>query len=360
MDFGLYPHIYKTGHLTGLRSMLEEIWPNNRGILGSGTFYIISAYANFNGGARFYKCFREHTEKGGEINIILGGSAAQRTASRQVTQALLDCGAKVWVTNRKSLMHAKLYGYSSKTGDALVVTSGNFTGPGMSRNVEAAILLSEVETKVMEFSWSTLFRHMLSQSWPTHPVGKLSDVHPAWPLLYDEKVVREVELVDELGTMILILGHADTARIMAAKGSKAARGTQYFWLSKDCFDFFPPLTIRNVKGYKGTLSALIRLEYVDLGKVDEARVTFEAENNLDFRLGTGLLRGTKSAAAGDVACISRITEDRYQLRIYRKGSRLHGPLSAFASDFIGTKEKRYGIISNENFETVSGVKLAES
>ncbi|MBJ6911829.1 hypothetical protein JG661_21425, partial [Vibrio cholerae] len=71
--------------------------------------------------------------------------------------------------------------------------------------------------------------------------------------------------------------------------------------------FFPPLTIRNTRGWKGTLSALITLDYIDLGIRREERVTFEAENNLDFRLGTGALRYSGIAAPGDLACLSRIS-----------------------------------------------------
>ena len=54
--------------------------------------------------------------------------------------------------------------------------------------------------------------------------------------------------------MLLTLSHADTARIQASPGSAAGKGTQYFWLSKDCYDFFPPLTILNHRGTKSTYS----------------------------------------------------------------------------------------------------------
>ena len=103
IEFGLHPNVYATGRHRGLRSMLEEIWIRSHKP-GEGTLYILAGFANYNGGARFYRAFKEHTEKGGEIVAILGGSTSQRTSSRQVVEALLDCGADVNITNRKSLM----------------------------------------------------------------------------------------------------------------------------------------------------------------------------------------------------------------------------------------------------------------
>lgn len=51
-------------------------------------------------------------------------------------------------------------------------------------------------------------------------------------------------------TMVLKLSHADTARINASPRSNAGKGTQYYWLSKDCYDIFPPLTVRNARGFR--------------------------------------------------------------------------------------------------------------
>ena len=75
----------------------------------------------------------------------------------------------------------------------------------------------------------------------------LNDVTaPAWNLLYDEQAAG-IKLDDtEEVTLILRLSHADTARIMADPGTNAGKGSQYFWLSKDSFDFLPPLTILNL------------------------------------------------------------------------------------------------------------------
>jgi len=359
IEFGLHPNIYATGKLRGLRSMLEEVWIRSHKP-GNGTLYILAGFANYNGGARFYKTFKEHTEQGGKVVAFLGGSTSQRTTSRQVVEALLDCGAEVNITNRKSLMHAKCYGLKTNKGEKLIVTSGNFTGPGMAQNVEAALLLGTESTAQIGFSWNELVDGMLRQNWITHKPKVLDSKQPVWELLYDETPGVLVIDQSEKSTMIVKLGHADTARIIARPGTSASKGTQYFWLSKDCFDFFPPLTIRNQRGYKGTLSALVTLHYVDIGKTDdECRVTFEAENNLDFRLGTGLLRNKKLAKKDDLACISRVGEAEYELRIVSKESKNYENLLAFAVNFIGHQGKQYGFIENQQFEDITNVRLGQ-
>lgn len=357
MEFSLHPNIYSTGTHRGLRSMLEDIWVRSHQP-GDGTFYILAGFANFNGGARFYRTFKEHTENGGKIIAVLGGSTSQRTTSRQVVEALLDCGAEVNITNRKSLMHAKCYGLKSDNGERLIVTSGNFTGPGMAQNVEAALLLNSDATAKMGFSWDDLILELLRQRWSIYRPSAFDPKDPVWQLLYDETPgVVKIDQSDEL-TLIVKLGRSDTARIMALPDSSSSRGTQYFWLSKDSFDFFPPLTIRNNRGYKGTLSALITLHYIDLGKTDtDCRVTFEAENNLDFRLGTRLLKNTQLAARGDLACISRIGEAEYELRIIREGSPFYNSLLLHAVNFIGHKGKQFGYLGNREFEELINTRL---
>lgn len=353
IEFGLHPNIYATGTHKGLRSMLEDIWIRSHKP-GNGTFYIISGFANFNGGARFYKTFKEHTENGGRIIAFLGGSSSQRTTSRQVVDALLECGVEVNITNRKSLMHAKCYGIRTDEGEKLVITSGNFTGPGMAQNVEAAMLVGTDATAQMGFSWEELTTGMLQQSWTTHKLLELTPRQPAWGLLYDESPGVLAIDQSEMITMIIKLGHSDTARILAVPGSSASKGTQYFWLSKDCFDFFPPLTIRNQRGYKGTLSALVTLHYIDLDVTDRTcRVTYEAENNQDFRLGTGDLRYKQLAHKGDLACISRIGEDEYELRIIPKESIHYKILLSYAINYIGHQGKQYGFIENQLFEEIT-------
>jgi hypothetical protein len=349
-EFTLHPNIYKTGRSAGLINLLEQVWVRDH-VPGDGTFYIISGFANYNGGVRFYNVFREHIQEGGQVVAYLGGSTAQHLSSQQSVQALLECGAEVNIINRKRLMHAKCYGAQTSKGQKLIVTSGNFTGPAMSQNVEAALLLDTDLTRSIQFSWSDLINNLQSQRWQFYKPTLNDRANPGWRLLYDE-VVGAVKL-DETQevTLIMVLGHNDTARIQATPGSDAAKGTQYFWLSKDSYDFFPPLTVRNQRGVKTTYSTLISLKYIDIGEVDrQCRVTFEAENNFDFRLGTGRLRYTRMAQKGDIAAITRISETEYELRIYND-------LLPYAINFIGHRGKKFGYISNQEFAQKTGFRL---
>ncbi len=92
------------------------------------------------------------------------------------------------------------------------------------------------------------------------------------------------------------------------------------------------------------------MNYIDIGvKDNECRVTFEAENNLDFRLGTGKLRYTRVAQAGDLAAITRTSEYDYELRIIKQESDLFTRLIPNAINFIGHRGKKYGYISNAEF-----------
>lgn len=357
MQFSLHPNVYSTGPLTGLRSMLEDIWVRSHRP-GDGTFFIVSGFANFNGGVRFYRTFREHVENGGKIVAFLGGSPSQRLSSKQSVDALLECGAEVTVINRKRLLHAKCYGAVTSTRTSLVVTSGNFTGPGMSQNLETSLLVENDALTSSNFSWDSLVAGMRSQRWLNYQMNQHPAGGPGWRLLYDEFVSEPQLDESEETTVVVMLGHADTARIQAAPGSNQGKGSQYFWLSKDIFDFFPPLTIRNERGIKGTLSTIVTLHYTDLGVTDTAcRVTFEAENNLDFRLGTGKLRYTGIASEGDLACISRIAETEYELRIIRKNTPQYDVLSPYAITYIGHQGKRYGLVDNMQFETLMSVRL---
>jgi len=282
--FSLHPDVYATGPVNGLLRMLEHVW-TKEATPGEGTFYIVSGFANYNGGVRFFEVFRKHIQAGGRIVAFFGGSTSQRLSSRQIVRELLNCGVEVHLINRKRLLHAKCYGTSGVAGERLIVTSGNFTGPGMGQNVEAAVILDQATTSSMHFSWDQMIANMLSQSW-NHYTPSLADLKaPAWTLLYDESARKVMLDESEESTMVVLLGHADTARIQADPGTNAGKGTQYFWLSKDCYDFFPPLTIKNKTGRKATFSCLVNMFYVDLVSVDrKCRVTFEAENNLDFRL----------------------------------------------------------------------------
>ena len=95
------------------------------------------------------------------------------------------------------------------------------------------------------------------------------------------------------------------------------------------------------------------LTYKDLNdKKKEERVTYEAENNLDFRLGTGALRGTNIAFEGDMAALTRLSEKDYELRIFQIGTPIFLELQKYAINFIGHMGKRYGYIDNETFNKI--------
>lgn len=355
-ELAVHPNVYATGRSKGLVPLLERVWLREQEP-GEGTFYVISGFANYNGGVRFFPVFRRHIERGGKVEAVFAGNAGQNLTSRQVVRAMLECGADVHVVNRKRLVHMKSYGSQTRDGDMVVVSSGNFTGPGMAQNVEMSVLLDRPTTRHMGFSWEGLMSHMLSQRWQLYrpTIGDLSA--PVWRLLYDEQASNIVLDATAEVTMILILGHADTVRINAEPGTVQARGTQYFWLSRDCYDFFPALTIPNAHGVKRTYSCLVQMNFVDLGQIKKVRVTFEAENNLDFRLGTGALRGTRLARRGDVAAISRIGESSYELRLFRQEIPMAGRLAAHAVYFVGNRGKRYGFVSNDGFRDVTGVRF---
>jgi hypothetical protein len=228
----------------------------------------------------------------------------------------------------------------------------------MSQNVEMSVLLEPVSTAAMNFSWQAMMDSMLGQRWSFYRPDLADLTAPAWQLLYDEQAADIVlDDTDEV-TMVLRLSHSDTARIQAKPGTSAGLGTQYFWLSKDCYDFFPPLTIRNARGHKATYSCLVSMKYVDLAQVDnKCRVTFEAENNLDFRLGTGPLRYSGLADGGDLAAISRVGETSYELRLYRQGSAEYASLLPTAVHMIGHQGKRYGYMPNAEFAAAVGLPL---
>ena len=141
---------------------------------------------------------------------------------------MLDCGAEVHIINLKRLMHAKSYGSVNADGQMLVVTSGNFTGPGMSQNVEMSVLLDSTSTADLGFSWEAMINDMLEQRWDIYQPTLDEPQAPVWQILYDEQAANVVlDETDEV-TMILRLGASDTSRIVAAPRTRAAKGTQYF------------------------------------------------------------------------------------------------------------------------------------
>lgn len=350
MEFMLQPGVYSTGTSNSLLNMLDRMWIKDHKS-GDGALYIISGFANYNGGVRFYPSFLDHTRKGGRVVAVIGGSASQRLSSLQVAEALLNCGVELYVVNRKRLVHAKCYGVVDDRGEELIVTSGNFTGPGMSQNAEAAVRIEQEKTAEMGFSWGSLINGMFNQGWDIYRLEQ-TDIfqkkNPGWTLLYDE-VHDTVKLDDsQLVSMIVLLSHSDTARIQADAGTNAEKGTQYFWLSKASFDFFPALTEKNQRGVKNTYSCSINLNYIDLGITQPARVTFEADNNLDFRLGTGAYRRTKVANEKDLAVITRRSEYDYEIRIIKKSDDCYSRLLSYATQYIGNFGKRFGYIDNSD------------
>lgn len=354
-EFSLHPNVYSTGRSTGLLPMLTRIWVRELKP-GKGTIYIISGFATYNGGVRFFETFRRHVQNGGKIIAVFAGSTSQRLSSKQIVEEMLSCGADVLLINRKRLLHAKCYGVVSDNKPFLIVSSGNFTGPGMTQNVEASIMLEPSAIDKMRFSWPVAIEQLESQNWDIYKPTLSKKKDPGWKLLYDESPTKVKLDQSQEVTMLLLLGHADTVRINAPADSRASRGTQYFWLSRDAYYFFPPLTIRNVRGTKATYSCIISLNYVDLGIVDEeCRVTFEAENNFDFRLGTGKLKNTNMASTKDLAAITRVSELEYDLRIIKKDSASYDDLLPHAVNFIGHKGKKYGYIDNEDFKSILGI-----
>lgn len=347
MQIAVHPNVYKTSHISGLLQALEYAWVRGH-TPGDGTFYLVSGFANYNGGIRFYDVFKRHIQSGGNVTAILSGSTRQKLTSRQVVTELLKCGVNVKIINRKRLMHVKCYGLRASQGQRLVISSGNFTGPGMSQNVEMSVYIDEHETSKNNFSWGNLIDNITCQNWNTYQLDNSCPDNPGWSLLYDEQDKSIIlDDTDEV-SMVIILGHSDTARIMALPGSTEGKGTQYFWLSKDCFDFFPPLTTLNSRGKKHTYSCLVNIDYIDLNITQQSRVTYEAENNQDFRLGTGPLKYTQIAQQGDMAVISRISEKRYELRIVSKNSIIYELLVPYAINHIGHQGKKYGFLPNQH------------
>jgi hypothetical protein len=231
----------------------------------------------------------------------------------------------------------------------------------MSLNVEGSLLLDPPTSAAMGFSWEAALEKLTRQEWDIYSPELRNMETPAWRLLYDEyDRVLAIDESDEQ-TLLLTLSHADTARIQAPNADDpAGKGTQYFWLSKDCYGFFPSLTIRNRRGLKSTFSTLIHLQYVDLrGLVSESRVTFEAENNLDFRLGTAPLKFTRVAEEGDLAAITRLGEAEYQVRVFRRGTHEYDRLLPYAVTFIGHRGKRYGYVSNAEFIRITDIRLPQ-
>ena len=351
-EFLLQPGIYSTHGSNTLLELLENHWIKNNSS-GKGTYYIVSGFGNYNGGVRFYDHFSNHIQSGGKVRALFGGSSSQRLTSMQLAEALVTAGVEVNVINRKKIMHAKCYGYKSEEGQSLILTSGNFTGPGLSQNIEASVGLSNEYLMNVGFDWDDFFAATLSSTPNIYTPNLPVDSSVEWQLLYNEiRGKRETVRESEETTMLLLLGHADTARIAAQPGSNAGLGSQYFWLSKDALDFFPALNTTNTRGVKPTYSTTVTVNFLDINLEEEVRVTFESGNNLDFRLGTGPLRYSQVAESFDIAAITRRKNAYYDLKIYKKTDHLYSSLSKHLIHHIGHQGKKYGYIPNDIYDQI--------
>jgi hypothetical protein len=186
MQFAIHPNVYNTDTKSrGLLHMLEQAWVRGK-TPGDGTFYIVSGFSNYNGGVRFYDTFNNIIYNGGNCVAFLGGSTSQRLSSQQVVEQLLEVGCKVFIINRKRLLHAKCYGHSSQKGESLVISSGNFTGPGMSQNIEASLFLEEAHVHQMGFSWQNLTDNFFIKNWDIYETRLEEKAHPSSKLSYEE------------------------------------------------------------------------------------------------------------------------------------------------------------------------------
>lgn len=354
MEFTLQPNIYTTSIKHGtpnLLSLLEKVWVTDlkeHETLGKGSMYILSGFSNFNGGVRFYNHIENHIQKGGQCQVLLGGSTRQNMSSVQIVRKLLDIGCDVGIINRKAIFHAKCYGHQFNNQSSLIVSSGNFTSRGLTQNIEASLYLNHEDMQRINFDWEVMFHQLRQQDLDYYQATQKADA-PFWKLLFNEERSRIEDDSDPYNTLVVTLSHSDTVRIQAEPGSKQYKGTQYFWLSKDSYDFFPSLDIPNQRGYKKTYQTLINVNYIDLNLQHQERVTFEAENNFDFRLGTSLLKGSKIAGQYDLAALTRVNERDYEMRIFAKDSPQYRRLIPYAIHHIGHQGKQYGYIDNKSF-----------
>lgn len=102
-ELTLHPNVYATGHSKGLISILERVWVREH-TPGDGALYVVSGFANYNGGVRFFETFKRHVDSGGQLVAVFSGSTNSRLTSKQVVKEMLGCGAQVHVINRKRLL----------------------------------------------------------------------------------------------------------------------------------------------------------------------------------------------------------------------------------------------------------------
>lgn len=347
LEFSFHPDVYSTSSNNSLLKMLESMWLKEHE-LGDGNFYIISGYSNYNGGLRFYTSFANHVAKGGTITAIISGSLTQRLSSVQVIEELLKCGVNVYIVNRKHLLHAKCYGVSNKSKEELIITSGNFTGPGMSLNGEAALRVDNNNLKSMSFLWSDLINNILKQNWDIYNLN-IDDLtaksNPGWKFLYDESKPVSLQDESEQVSMVIVLNQSDTLKIQAFPGSNQGLGSQYFRLGNNAFDFFPALSEVNTE-HENSYYCNITINFMDIGIRKVCKVSCIQDTFLEFFLGTDILRFSKIADEQDLALITRTDLYNYELRIIKRNSLFYKSFLNHADNFNESSDKQYGYLSN--------------
>ncbi|MGA8512862.1 MAG: restriction endonuclease [Thermoplasmata archaeon] len=351
-EYILQPGIFSAPDVPGadLQMFLEKIWVSSPADV---TFYVASGFVDQNGVLPFVKTFKQHVDGGGQVRCFFAGSAGQNMAGQQAVEELLSVGAEVALLNRRKIFHVKMYGCHSSSGEESVLSSGNFTGNGLALNVESSARFGRRPLSDAGFSWQT-WEDRLRAAFDWHKLSLGDRAAPGWKLTYDETHGRvgapEDDAAEESASEVLVftLSKIDVARIQ----DPDYRGTQYFWLSRYTVGFFPPLVNRNRPGAKKTFSTDVNVDFVNVGVVQDVSVTFEAYNNLDFRLGTGPLRKTKIAKEGDLAVLQRLGDKNYRLKVLNAKSREALRLLPYLINFIGARGKRYAFVPTR---LVSGV-----
>jgi hypothetical protein len=341
--FTLQPSIYMVpmGGGSDLATLLEGMWD---AAPASAILYVASGFVDQNGVLPFVRLFKEHAASGGRIRCFFGGSSSQNMAGRQAVEELLSAGADVSLLNRKKIFHVKMYGVSSDAGQEVVLSSGNFTGNGLALNVESSVAVGSTHLSSSGFSWR-IWEERIRSSFEWYSLSLANRTDPGWRLTYDETHGRlggqDEESGDDISeALVFTLSPIDTQRIL----SSSYPGTQYFWLSRYTAGYFPPLLPRSRPTAKRTFSTDIEVDFRDLSVKKQVSVTFEAYNNLDFRLGTGPLRRSGIAKPGDVVVLDRIGDREYRMKILEQRSAVSQRLLPYLVNFIGHKGKRYGFV----------------
>lgn len=334
---------YATSTHKDLAHLIDESWADAP---RASTIYAASAFVDSNGVLPFVKRLREHVNDGGEVKCFFGGSASQSMLSRQAAEELLNNGAQLYVLNRKKIFHAKMYGFSGG-GQELIVTSGNWTGNGIGLNAESSLRMRGETLERSGFDWEEWEAALLDRfDWYAMTEAALADPDdPGWRLTFDERRRRPADLIEEDEASDEVLAFSLSKNDVNRIQDPEYPGTAYFWLSRYNAGYFPPLEVRNRPDTRlRTFSTTINVDFLDVRIKKEVTVTFEAYNNLDFRLLVGPLRATGVAAEGDIVILDRIGERDYRLKIMAEGSRDAERLRPYLVNLIGNRGKRWGMV----------------